>query len=62
MSRRGRSYVRHHVVLPLHVDVGSGDAMVQGSETHSREVRIAIQPLTKWILWQNSFKGGSPSP
>lgn len=56
MSRRGRSYVRHHV------DAGSGDAMVQGSETHSREVRIAIQPLTKWILWQNSFKGGSPSP
>ncbi len=69
MSRRGRSYVRHHV------DAGSGDAMVKGSETYSRAVRIAIQPLSpltrttmaeacaaKWILWQNSFKGGSLSP
>ena len=44
MSRRGRSYVRHHV------DAGSGDAMVQRSEMHSREVRMAIQPLTRTTM------------
>ncbi len=49
---RGKSYVRNHAVLDLHIFPGQVKALVQGSGSRPYTVNISIDPLSK-THWKN---------